>query len=120
MATPINGVRDLRVNGEPLRLAGAVSYSPGGLVAAVKAGPAGIAGYSETWEPPFVEAPITDGPDVDLAGLQSMRGLTIVLGLRNGKSFVLSDASVVGRIEGTTEEGEFTIRFEGASSQEIN
>jgi len=78
-----------------------------------------VAGFAESQENGCVEVATTDGPDVELAELQSISDATVTVELRNGKAFVLNGASLVGRLEGSTEEGEFTLRFEGTSSQEI-
>ncbi len=119
MAAPQVGVISFRVNGDVLRLRGNVTYSLGGLVREAIEGPTGLAGFKVTGMAPFVEVESMDAQDVDLAALQDMQGATGTLQLRNGKTVVINDSSVVGQIEVSSEDGGFTVRFVGSSAKEI-
>lgn len=119
MAAPQVGVVSVRVNGNAMRLRGNVTHSLGGLVREAIEGPVGLAGFRVSGMAPFVEVETIDASDVDLAALQEISEATITAQLRNGKTVVLNDASVVGNIEVSNEDGAFTVRFVGSSAQEI-
>ncbi len=119
MAAPQVGVISVRVNGDVLRLRGNVTYSLGGLVREVLEGPLGTAGFKVTGMAPFVEVETIDAEDVDLAALQELNGATVTAQLRNGKTIVVNDSSVVGALEVSSEDGGFTVRFVGSSAKEI-
>lgn len=119
MAAPQVGVISVRVNGDVLRLRGNVTYSLGGLVREQIEGPTGLAGFKVSGIAPYVEAESIDAQDVDLAALQDMQAATITTQLRNGKTIVLNDASVVGALEVSSEDGGFSVRFVGSSAKEI-
>lgn len=119
MAAPQVGVISVRVNGEVLRLRGNVVYSLGGLVREAVEGPIGLAAFKVSGMAPFVEIETVDASDVDLAALQEIAAATITVQLRNAKTIVLNDASVVGLLEVSSEDGGFTIRFVGSSAKEL-
>lgn len=119
MAAPQVGVISVRVNGNVLRLRGNVTYSLGGLVREAVEGPLGLAAFKVSGMAPFVEVESVDAADVDLAALQEIAGATITVQLRNAKTIVCNDASVVGLIETSSEDGGFTVRFVGSSAKEI-
>lgn len=119
MATPQNGVVAVRVNGDPIRIKGTVTYSLGGKVREAVEGPTGLAGFAVKGMAAFVEVTSIDAEDVDLASLQGLTAQTVTVQLENSKTIVLNDASVVGLIEATTDEGEFTVRFVGATAKEV-
>lgn len=119
MAAPQVGVVSVRLNGDVLRLRGNVTYSLAGLVKEAIEGPVGLAGFKVTGMAPFVEIESIDAADVDLPALQDLTGVTVTVQLRNSKTIVLNDASVVGNIEVSSEDGGFTVRFVGSSAKEI-
>lgn len=119
MPTPIAGVVAVRVNGDPLRIKGTVTYSLGGKVGEAIEGPTGLAGIARKQMAAFVEVVSIDAADVDISALQELTAQTITVQLENGKTVVLNDSTVVGLIEVTTDESEFTVRFVGPSASEI-
>lgn len=119
MAAPQVGVISVRVNGDVVRLRGNVTYSLGGLVREAVEGPVGLAAFKVMGVAPFVEVESVDASDVDLAALQDMQAATVTVQLRNAKTIVLNDASVVGAIEVSSEDGGFSVRFVGSSAKEI-
>lgn len=119
MATPQVGVVSLRVNGDVLRLKGNVTYGLGGQVREPIEGQTGLVGFMVKNQGAFIEVESIDASDVDLGALQNMQDATITCQLRNGKTVVVSEASVVGRIEVSGEDGGFTVRFEGPNGKEI-
>lgn len=119
MAAPQVGTVSVRVNGDVLRLRGNVTYSLAGLVREAIEGPTGLAGFKVSGMAPFIEVESIDAQDVDLAALQDMQAATVTLQLRNAKTIVLNDASVVGNLEVSSEDGGFTVRFVGSSAKEI-
>jgi len=119
MATPQNGVVAVRVNGDPIRIKGTVTYALGGKVREPVEGPTGLAGFSVKGMAAFVEVVSVDADDVDLGQLQGLTEQTITVQLENGKTIVVNDASVVGLIEASTDEGEFTVRFVGPTAKEV-
>lgn len=119
MAAPQVGVVSVRINGDVLRLRGNVTYSLGGLVREPVEGPLGLSAFKVSGMAPFVEVETVDAEDVDLAALQEIANATITAQLRNGKTIVCNDSSVVGLLEVSSEDGGFTVRFVGSSAKEI-
>ena len=119
MATPQVGLVSLRVNGDVLRIKGNVTYGLGGQVREPVNGQTGLIGFQVAQMGAFIEVESLDADDVDLGALQNMQDATITCQLRNGKTVVVSEASVVGRIEVSGEDGGFTVRFEGPNGREI-
>ena len=119
MATPQNGAVAVRLNGKILAIKGSITYSVGGKTREPVEGPTGLVAFAVKTQPAFVEVVSVDSSDVDLAALQELKDQTISLGLENGKTVVVYEASTVGLIEVTTDEGEFTVRFVGESAKEI-
>jgi hypothetical protein len=78
----------------------------------------GIHGYKETQQVPFVEGEITDRRDLSLAKLVTLKDATVTLALANGKTVVLRSAWYAGEGDGSTEEGNIKVRFEGLSANE--
>ena len=79
----------------------------------------GVHGYKETPQVSFIEGEITDGKNFDLEKLVTSDNVTVTLELANGKVIVLRDAWFSGEGTGNSEEGNITVRFEGASGEEI-
>lgn len=119
MAAPQVGVVSVRVNGDVVPLRGNVTYSLGGLVREPVEGPLGLSAFKVSGMAGFIEVETVDTPEVDLAALQEIANATITAQLRNGKTIVLSGASVVGLLEVSSEDGGFTVRFVGSSAKEI-
>lgn len=116
---PQNGIVAVRVNGSPLRIKGEVKYSLGGNVREPVEGPTGLATFKVVRKAAFIEVISVDAEDVSLEDLQSLSNQTVTAQLENGKTIVLNEASTVGQIEVSTDEGEFTLRLVGPTAKEI-
>jgi hypothetical protein len=78
-----------------------------------------VHGYTEKPQAAYIEGTITDDADLDLANLVQMVSKTVTIELANGKVISLRDAVFTGDGEGSTEEGEITVRFDGKSAVEV-
>ena len=119
MNPPLVGVVSVELNGEPLRIKGTVTYSLGGKVGEAIEGPTGLAGIARKRMAAFAEIVSIDASDVDLEALQELTAQTVTINLENDKTVVINSATVVGLIEVSTDEGEFTLRLVGPSGKEI-
>lgn len=119
MASVQVGVVSFQVNGVPMRVKGNVTYGLGGEVREAIEGQTGLLGFKVNQMGAFLEVDSMDASDVDLAAVQSLSDVTATAQLRNGKTIVLPNASVVGRIEVSGEDGAFTVRFEAPSGREV-
>jgi hypothetical protein len=113
------GIIQLKVNGEVTDAKGNFTYNPGKPKREAVMGADRMHGFKETPQVAFIEGAITDRGTLDLAALATGSGLTITLELANGKTFVLRDAWFAGEGSATTEEGEISVRWEGANGEEI-
>lgn len=110
----------LQVNGEIQDAKGSFSYNMGRPMREAIIGSDGVHGFKETPQVAFIEGAITDRGSLDLAALVSGRDLTVTLSLTNGKVIVLRDAWFAGEGSASTEEGEITVRWEGANAEEVS
>lgn len=120
MAQRRAGITFFKVDGERFDVKGTVTYdiAASGTREAI-VGADGVHGFKEMPRAPFIELTITDGVDVDLAALSAKTNSTVMVELASGKVIVLRDAFQVGVLEGNSEEGEVSLRFEGKSASEI-
>ncbi len=114
------GLIQLQVNGEIFDAKGSFSYNLGRPKREAIPGADGIHGYKETPQVAFIEGAITDRGSLDVAALVSGKDLTVTLTLGNDKVIVLRDAWFAGEGTGTSEEGEISVRWEGANAEEIS
>lgn len=115
----IGGTVFLKRNGQLLKVKPGATYSLGKPMREAVLGADAIHGYSEKPQTPYIEATISDGPDVDLEALQAADDDTITLELINGKTVVLRNAWAAGQWTVNTDTGEISARWEGLSAAEV-
>jgi hypothetical protein len=76
----------------------------------------GVAGFTRNKSIGYIEGVITDTVDLSIKELHEYTG-TVTLGLDNGKIITLRDAFFIGTGEGSTEQGEVNVRFEGNAEE---
>jgi hypothetical protein len=113
------GLIKLYVGGEVQDAKGNFTYNLGRSKRESIIGADGVHGYKEIPQVPFIEGAITDRGTLDLGALASGRDLTISLELGNGKLISLRDAWFAADGNASTEEAEITVRWEGASAEEV-
>lgn len=116
----VGGILQLQVNGAIYDAKGNFSYNLGRGKKEAVLGADRVHGYKEMPQVPFIEGAITDNETIDLDELVSMKGVTVSLKLANGKSIMLRNAWFAGEGTGSTEEGEFPVRFEAKTGEEIS
>ena len=119
MAGRVGGIIEFKVDGEIFQAKGNFTYNIGVAKKEMIVGSDSIHGYKETPQVPFIEGAITDGGDLDLEALRNFTEVTVTLGLANGKIIVIELATEASDGNGTTEEGELEVRFEGITGREI-
>lgn len=113
------GIIQLKVTGEIQDAKGAFTYGFGKPKREAIIGSDRVHGFKETPQAPYIEGAITDRGNLNVEDLVSGEGLTITLALANGKTVMLRDAWFAGDGVASTEEGEITVRWEGADLKEI-
>lgn len=106
-----------KVDGTQYSVAGPVTASLGDTTRELLVGHDGVHGYKEMPKAPFIEVEIRDHPDLDLNVIEKLKDQTITVELINGKVGTLREAVQVNGLELNSEEGAFTVRFEGKSGE---
>lgn len=114
------GLIQLYIDGRLHDAKGSWSYHLGPVTREGIAGADRVHGYKEQVSLPMIEGAITDAADLSLSQLQALTDTTVQLVLGNGKTIVLRNAWFAGDGNGTTEEGEVAVRFEGLSAEELS
>lgn len=115
----IGGRISVQINGETYLAKGGWTYNLGLDKRETILGADRPHGYKAMPQVPFIEGTITDQPGLDLTALRSTVDATVTLTLANGKVIALFEAWEASDGNGTTEEGELDVRFEGMSAREI-
>lgn len=115
----VGGYLRLTVDGAQIRAKGDFTYNLGLPKKETVLSSVGVAGWKETPQVCFIEGALTDSNELDLADVCGITNATVILELANGKSVTLREAFFAADGEGSTAEGEFKIRFEGASAEEV-
>jgi len=114
-----SGVINIQANGQVFDAVGAFSYNLGQPKREMLVGHDRVHGFKELPQVPFVEGEIRDSSDLDVASVLNLVDATITLKLANGKTIMLRDACQVSEGTGDTEEGKFSVRFEGKQAEEV-
>jgi len=115
----IGGIIFLKVGGEGFQAKGSFTYNIGVPKKEMVAGSDSIHGFTEKPQVPFIEGQITDNDELDLQALRQARDITVTLELSNGKVIVVEESVESSDGNGTTEEGELEVRFEGIRGREV-
>jgi len=113
------GLIQVQVNGEIFDAKGAWSYNLGRPLREAIIGADRVHGFRETPQVCFIEGEITDRGALNVAALAVIEDATVTLTLASGKVVVLREAWFAGDGTVSTEEANITVRFEGASAEEI-
>lgn len=115
----IGGIIEVKVDGLIFSAKGSFTYNLGLPKKEMVVGSDFVHGFKELPQVPFVEGAITDDSDLDVEALRKAVDFTVTLALANGKIIVVELATETSDGNGTTEEGELEVRFEGITGREI-
>ena len=82
-------------------------------------GPSGPQGYSEEYIKPYIEGMIRDSRAIKLTGIADITDATIQLVFANDKTGIWSQAYYCGDADLDTATGEFSVKFESESAEEL-
>jgi uncharacterized protein YlzI (FlbEa/FlbD family) len=119
MAQRIGGTAFCKVDGNMLPLRGNFTVSPSSLERTFMAGQDYVHGYQELPRVPWIEGDISSTPDVSMEALEQMTDVTVTAELANGKVYVLKEAACKSALENNTREGQFRVKWEGTTCEEI-
>lgn len=115
----VGGTIYLTVNGETLNAKGSFTYNLGSPKRDGIAGADRVHGYTEKPQVPYIEGAITDRRNLSIRAILDLTDGSVVLELATGKAVILRNAWFAGEGEGTSEEGEIAVRWEGMSAEEV-
>jgi hypothetical protein len=119
MAVRMAGTAFFKVNGGMLPLRGNFTVSPSALERTMIAGQDYVHGYQELPRVPWIEGDVSSTPEVSMEVLEQMTDVTVTAELANGHVYVLKEAACKSALENNTREGQFRVRFEGTSCEEL-
>lgn len=119
MAKAVAGTAYFKVDGNQLPLRGNFTVSSSPIERTMLAGQDYVHGYQELPRVPWIEGDVTTRPEVSLEALDQITNSTITAELINGRVYVLKEAICKAAFENNTREGQFRVRFEGTSCEEI-
>ncbi len=115
----VGGIIEILVDGERFDAKGSFTYNLGTPVKTAVVGADRVHGYKEEPQAPMIEGATTDRLSLDIQALTRITAATVAIRFPNGKTFVLRNAWYAGDGSGTTEEGEFPLKFEGETADII-
>jgi len=115
----IGGIIYVKVDGVTVAAKGSWTVDPGVSKKEMISGSDGVHGYTEKPKPAKVEGIITDSKELDVEALYRTFDATITIELANGKTFSCEKSVYSGDGEGTTEEGELAVEFQGMNGRYI-
>lgn len=119
MGVAVAGTAYLKVNGQQYPLRGNFTVSPSAVERVGLAGQDYVHGYQENVRVPYIEGDVTMHPDLSIDDVSAVTDATVQADLINGKSYVLRNAWCKDALELNTKEGQFRVRWEGISCDEI-
>ena len=78
-----------------------------------------VHGFSELPRVPYIEGDLTDVQGMSVENLESMVDVTVTAELANNSVYVLKEAWCRSAIEINSREGQFRVRFEGTTCEEL-
>ena len=116
----IAGTAFISVDGKSYNVIGEGTYAPTGGSRETLTGQSGIHGFKEMSKPGFISWNGRDASGVAIGALQAATDATVVLQAANGKTIIGRNMwrAGDGPIEVNTEEGSFSVRFEGGDVAE--
>ena len=119
MGQRVAGIAYFKIDGEMFPLKGNFTVSPSTYERAGIAGQDYVHGYSELPRVPYIEGDLTDIVSMSLDRLEAMTNVTVTAELANDSVYVLKEAWCRSAMELNTREGQFRVRFEGTTCEEI-
>lgn len=114
----IAGTIYVRVDGQQMYARGGWKVNYAEKVREGVAGQDGVHGYIEKPAIPSIEGEVTDRGNLSLARLAGIENATVTIEQANGKVYVLSQAWLVSELSVETEDGKFSVKFEGMAIAE--
>lgn len=107
------GIATLTVDGAPYDVVSELAYQAAKVKRETLINQSGIGGYSEMPQAPYISATIRDAGDLTVSAMNLLTSSVLVLTLANGKT-VYGDNMWNTECEAVnTQEGTFSIRFDG-------
>lgn len=119
MGQRVAGTAFFKVDGDLIPLRGNFTVSPSAFERTGIAGQDYVHGYSELPRVPYIEGDVTTIPGLSLERFESMTDVTITAELANESVYVLKEAWCRSALEINTREGQFRVRFEGTTCEEL-
>ncbi len=111
------GIAFLEINGEALDVVGDLAYDTTFVKREMLLGQSGVQGYSEMPKPGSISGTIRDAGNLSQAAFMDMTSVPIVARLANGKSVYGDTMTCTECSEVKTQEGSFTVKFEGLCTE---
>lgn len=119
MAGRVGGIITVKIDSQQYQAKGNFTYDIGAPLRAAVVGHDKVHGYSEIPKVAFIAGEFTDDTAIDTEVLANITGATVTLDLANGKTIMLRQAWFAEALEGNTEEGNMSVRFEAEKGFEI-
>lgn len=119
MANRIAGVAYWKVDGRQLAVRGNLTVMPSSVQRSGIAGQDGVHGYSETPLVPHIEGDVSLLEGTSVEDIDTVTDATITAELANGSVYVLRNAWRAEFSEINSKDGQFKVRFEGMSCDEL-
>jgi hypothetical protein len=116
---PIAGTAFLKVDGGMIPLKGNLTVSASPVERTGIAGQDYVHGYQELPRVQYIEGDVSTLPEISIEDLDALTNVTVTADLINGRSYVLRNAWTKGPLDINSHDGQFRIRFEGVSCDEI-
>lgn len=116
----VAGTCYIKVDGVQLALRGQLTIMPSSITREGIAGLDGVHGFKETPRVPSIEVQVTKTADLKLKAVTGWTGKTVTAECADGTVYALNDAFQSGDLSLDAAEGQTSIKFEGASCQEIS
>ena len=115
----IAGLAFWTVDGVRLAVRGSLMVSPTAFERAGIAGQDRVHGYSENPVVPYIEGDVSLQPGTSVSDVDAVTNATITAELADGRVFVLRNAWRAGKSEVNSKDGQYKVRFEGTSCDEL-
>jgi hypothetical protein len=112
------GIATLSIDGNAYDVVSDAAYCVNTVERETLKGQSGVQGYSEMPAAPYIGATIRDAGNLTVASFNAMTSSSLVLTLANGKVVYGDSMWCTQSEEVKTQEGTFSIKFEGYSVQE--
>ncbi len=115
----LSGTAYFKVDGVAYSIAGSITISLGNTQRESLVGHDGYHGIKEMPAVPSMEVQFRDFSNIDLNVLERATDVTVTAELISGKVGILRNATQVNKLELNSEDGTYTVRFEGPKGEWI-